>query len=127
VTVEIWEAAFQRLADALNHPRDPARLAGAVADDVRVDRYRPGDRATAALAETFAGTAAVARWFARTPSTSRFGLAGAPRPELNGAWLVEYAIDDGAFHNGGLWLAQLADDGRISYLAHHPFALRDPR
>lgn len=126
MTAEIWAAAFQRFADALNHSRDPARLAAAVRDDVRVDRYRAGDRATAALADTFAGAAAVARWFGHTPATSRFRLAGAPRPEPDGAWLVEYAIDDGAFHNGGLWLAQLADDGRIAYLAHHPFALRDP-
>jgi hypothetical protein len=54
----------------------------------------------------------------------RFSLAGAASPEADG-WVVEYAIDVGEFHNGGIWFARLAGDGRIALLTHHPFALRD--
>lgn len=126
MTADAWTAAFARLADALNHARDPARLAAAVSDDVHVDRFQPGDRATAALAESFAGRAAVARWFARTPASSRFTPVGVAEPAADGAWTIGYAIDDGEFHNGGVWVARAAADGRIGYLAHHPFALRDP-
>lgn len=121
--------AFQRLMDALNRPRDPALLRAAVTDDVRIDRHAPGDRATAPVAESFTGVAEVERWFARTPPSVRFGLAGAarpePEPEGGAAWAIEYTIDVGEFHNGGVWLARLAGDGRIAILAHHPFALRD--
>jgi hypothetical protein len=125
VTSEIWNSAFLRLAEALNHGRDHERLAAAVHDDIRIDRYQPGARAVAALAETFTGSSEVARWFARTPAVARFTLAGAPWPETDGTWAVEYAIDADDFHNGGIWVARQAEDGRIEWLSHHPFALRD--
>ena len=119
------DAAFQRFVDALNHSRDEAVLRAAVTDDIRIERHRPGDRGTAPVAETFTGIAEVARWLARTPLVVVFSLAGAARPDIDGAWAVEYAITAGEFHNGGVWIARLADDGRLAVLSHHPFALRD--
>ena len=117
-------AAFQRLVDALNHPRDPALLRAAVTDDIRIDRHAPGDRGAAPVAETLAGLVEVEAWFARTPPIARFGLAGAAWPDGE-RWGIEYALDAGEFHNGGIWLARLAGDGRVASLSHHPFALRD--
>jgi hypothetical protein len=117
--------AFQRFTDALNRPRDPALLRAAVTDDVRLDRHAPGERAAAPVAESFAGVAEVERWFARMPEGVQFALAGAAWAEPDGEWGVEYAYDAGEFHHGGLWIARLAEDGRIARLVHHPFALRD--
>lgn len=118
-------AAFGRLADALNRPRDPALLRAAVIDEVRIDRHAPGARASAALAESLAGIAEVAQWFARMPDGVRFALAGAAWAEPDAAWGIEYAYDSGAFHHGGIWIARLADDGRVAVLSHRPFALPD--
>jgi hypothetical protein len=120
-------AAFLRLVDALNHSRDEARLRAAVSDDVRLERHAPGERGTSPAVESFDGIAAVIRWFARTPPVVRFSLTGAPALEADGAWRIAYAIDAGEFHNGGIWLARFASDGRIAFLSHHPFALRDQR
>jgi hypothetical protein len=118
-------AALQRFADALNHARDPARLRTAVTDEVRLDRHAPGERATAPIAESFAGVVELERWFARMPGGVQFALAGAAWAEPDGGWGVEYAYHAGDFHHGGIWIARLAGDGRIARLSHHPFALRD--
>lgn len=122
-------AAFQRLADALDRPRDPALLRAAVTDEIRIDRHAPGERATAPIAESFAGLAEVERWFARMPDGVRFSLVGAvwaePSAGPDARWGIEYAYDAHEFHHGGLWIARLADDGRVAALSHHPFALRD--
>jgi hypothetical protein len=126
-------AAFQRFVDALNRPSDGDVLTAAVADDVRIDRHGPGERgcpgerATAAVAETFLGISDAARWLARLPPVAVFALAGAAWPECEDTWGVEYAIHAGEFHNGGIWLARFAGDGRIAFLSHRPFALRDDR
>ena len=122
-------AAFQRFVDALNHPRDENVLSAAVTDDVRIDRHGPGERGTAPVAETFTGVAEVARWLARMPPVITFVLAGGGRSDGADAWSIEYeyATHDGEFRNGGIWVAQLAADGRITFLSHHPFALRDDR
>jgi hypothetical protein len=125
MSVDAARAAFQRWVDALNQPRDAGALAAALADDVCVDRHAPGECGAAPRIETFTGVAEVARWLARTPAGIAFSLAGAPWPDADGAWGIEYAIDIGAFHNGGRWLARLAGDGRIAALWHHPFALPD--
>lgn len=124
--------AFQRLADALNRPRDPALLRAAMIDEIRIERHTPGPRDAASgaapvvapVVESFVGVAEVADWFARTPPIARFALAGAVWPDGD-AWGIEYAIEAGEFRNGGTWLAQLAADGRIAFLSHRPFALRD--
>ena len=122
--------AFQRFADALNRARDPALLRAAVIDEVRIDRHAPGERPASAgdgaapVVESFAGVAEVGRWFARMPGGVRFALAGAAWSEADG-WGVEYAYAAGEFHHGGIWIAQLAGDGRIARLFHRPFALRD--
>ena len=125
-------AAFERFRDALNAARDPARLRAAVVDEIRIDRHMPGPRSSAPLAETFAGIAEVERWFARSPASVRFSLAGPARIDdgevADGAparWSIEYAYAAADFHNGGIWAARLAGDGRIASLSHHPFALRD--
>ncbi len=120
-------AAFQRFVLALNHSRDDQVLRAAVADDIRIDRHGPGDRGVAPVVESFTGTAEVARWLARTPVVVTFALASAAQPEPGDSWAIEYAIHAGEFHNGGIWVARLAGDGRLAYLSHHPFALRDPR
>ena len=127
MSIDAARAAFQRLVDALNQPRDAERLRDAVADDVRIDRHGPGERAAAPVAERFTGVAEVARWFARTPPIARFALAGPAWPDDDQTWGIEYAIDAGEFHNGGIWCARLAGDGRIAFLSHHPFALREER
>ena len=120
---EIWHAALQRFVDALNRPRDAAALTAAVTDDVRIDRHAPGDAAP--VAESFTGLAEGARWVARTPAVATFSLAGPAAPGGDDhTCTVAYAIDAGEFHNGGVWRARLADDGRIAFLSHHPFALR---
>jgi hypothetical protein len=119
--------AFQRFADALNDPRDPARLRAAVTDDIVIDRHRPGERDTQPVLESFAGIAAVEQWLARTPPVVRFSLAGAAWPAADGdaadRWGIAYAYDAGDFHHGGIWLARLAGDGRIAALSHQPYAL----
>jgi len=132
VTSDAASAAFQRFVDALNRPRDTAVLGAAVIDDVRIDRHGPGERGVAPIAEAFAGIAEVARWLARTPPVATFALAGTPWLDpgagaVADTWGVEYAIHAGEFHNGGIWIARLAGDGRIASLSHHPFALRDER
>jgi hypothetical protein len=130
VDVDFAHAAFQRFVEALNRARDPEALRAAVVDDVQIDRHAPGarvaagDPAAAPVAESFRGIAEVERWLVRTPPIARFGLAGAAWPDGD-AWAAEYTIDAGEFHNGGLWLARLAGDGRIAFLSHRPFALRD--
>lgn len=125
MSAEAWGAAFQRFVDALNRPRDRALLIAAVADDIRIDRSGPGERGIAPVVETFRGVAEVARWLARTPAVASFALAGAAWADADESWGIEYAIDAGGFHNGGIWIARLAEDGRIAFLSHHPFALRD--
>jgi hypothetical protein len=129
VIADPWGPAFQRFVDALNRPRDAAVLSAAVTDDVRIERHAPGARGTAQAVETFTGIAEAARWLARTPSVAVFSLAGAAAPDdAAGASCIEYAIDAGEFHNGGIWVARLAVDGRIAFLSHHPFPLRaDPQ
>jgi hypothetical protein len=123
MSAEAWGAAFQRFVDALNRPRDDGALRAAVTEDVRIDRHAPGERDATPVVETFTGIAEVARWFARTPAQVSFALAGAAWPDSGAAWGIPYAIHAGEFHNGGIWIARLAHDGRIAYLSHHPFAL----
>ena len=129
VSTDAVGAAFQRFVDALNHPRDAKALRAAVTDDVRIDRHGPGERGTAPVAETFTGIAEVARWLARMPPVIAFAPAGAGWSDGADTWAIEYqyATHDGAFRNGGIWVARLAEDGRIAFLSHHPFALRDDR
>ncbi|MEO7735431.1 MAG: hypothetical protein ABIY55_31045 [Kofleriaceae bacterium] len=123
MSAEISQAAFARFIEALHHPRDAAVRSAAVSEDVQIHRHAPGARgAITAIAESFTGSLEVARWLARTPPVVRFALVGAAAPAED-LWLVEYAIDAGEFHNGGLWRARLAADGRIAFLSHHPFAL----
>jgi hypothetical protein len=125
VTVELWAAAFQRFVDALNQPRDAARLRLALVDDIRVDRHAPGERGVGPIAEIFRGIERVASWLGRTPATIEFTLAVAPWLDADGAVCAHYAIHAGEFDNGGLWVARLGPDHRFTFLSHHPFALRD--
>jgi hypothetical protein len=121
---EAARPAFERLIAALHEPRNAALLTAAVTPDIQIQRHTPGERgAVTAVAETFAGAAEVAGWLARTPPVVRFSLVGQPVAEAAEVWTIEYAITAGEFHNGGVWRAQLASDGRIAALSHHPFAL----
>jgi hypothetical protein len=123
---EAANAAFARFAAALNRARKGEALRAAVTEDVQLDRHAPGARGEdAPIAEAFAGIAAVERWFARTPAAVTFRTVGAAWPDGDG-WAIEYALDAGEFHNGGIWRARLAGDGRIAALSHRPFALADP-
>lgn len=133
---EAWRAAFQRFVDALHAPLDAARIAAAVADDVRLERHAAGDRgadgpAVAPIAETFRGVREVAVWLARTPQQVQFALVGEPWRIADGIapggaiWGIEYAITAGEFRNGGVWHARLAGDDRIAFLSHRPFALAE--
>ncbi|HEY0192583.1 MAG TPA: hypothetical protein VGC42_15800 [Kofleriaceae bacterium] len=123
MTTELARAAFQRFVAALNRARDPAALHAAVTDDAVVERCAPGTRAApGAVLQTFAGLGAVAPWVELTPAAVTFALAGEPHPDGD-RWQIEYALSAGEFHNGGIWRARLAADGRIAELRHQPFAL----
>jgi hypothetical protein len=125
VSAELSQAAFARFIAALHHPRDAEVLAAAVSEAIELHRHVPGERGViTAVAESFVGRDQVAGWLARTPPVVRFSLAG-PVTGIDDLWLVAYAIDAGEFHNGGLWRARLAPDGRIAFLSHHPFALTE--
>lgn len=114
--------AYQRFVDALNHARDELALRRAVSDDVRIERHAPAPAGEAgAIAETFDGFTAAAAWVRRTPAVVTFSLAGAPRADGS----IEYALAAEDFANGGVWRARLAADGRIAFLAHQPYALRE--
>ncbi len=105
-------------------------------------------------AETFTGREEIERWLRRTPSQYSFGLAAtdaahaaearAPQPQLvsaasrseasdedkageagEQAWRIEYTIRGPDFANRGLWLARFDGDGRLLWLGHRPFALRE--
>jgi hypothetical protein len=39
-------------------------------------------------------------------------------------WVAEYSISSDDFHNRGHWHLQLDGDGRITWMRHHPLALR---
>jgi hypothetical protein len=126
VSAEAANAAFQRFVEALNRSRDEALLRAAVTDDVQVDRYAPGARGVAPVAETFIGIAEVTRWLVRMPPVIMFALTRGAWPDGDGGWVIEYAYHVGEFHNGGLWIARLAEDGRIATLSHHPSSLSFP-
>ena len=125
---ELAHAAFARFAEALNRARDPQALHAAVTDDIELQRHAPGSRdAPGPMVEAFAGFAEVERWLHRMPPVITFSLAGAAEPTC-AQWKIEYAYETHAadFRNGGLWVAALAGDGRITWLAHRPFALVEP-
>jgi hypothetical protein len=115
-------ASFAAWIEALNHPRDRARLLTAVTRDVRVERHdalAPGAE-PGPPAEVFEGALAVGGWLARMRKPVTFSLAGEPAP-VDGGWQVEYALVMDDFENGGVWLARLADDGKVAWLSHRPF------
>jgi hypothetical protein len=125
VSAALAHQAFARFVVALNRARDPAALRAAVTGDIELQRHAPGGRdAPGPVVEAFAGFAEVERWLRRMPPVITFSLAGAPQP-AGGQWKIEYAyeIQNATFRNGGVWAAALADDGRITWLAHRPFAL----
>lgn len=125
MSTELAHAAFARFAAALNRSRDPDALHAAVTDDVELQRHAPGSRDTpGAMVEAFAGFAEVERWLHRMPPVITFSLAGDAQASCS-QWKIEYAyeINHADFKNGGVWVAALAGDGRIAWLAHRPFAL----
>ncbi|HEX2626702.1 MAG TPA: hypothetical protein VHL56_07325 [Candidatus Limnocylindrales bacterium] len=127
MSVEAANTALQRFVEALNLPRDAAVLRAAVVGDIRIDRHDPGERGVVPVSETYTGLAEVTRWLARIPPGVTFALAGAAWPDGADGWGIEYAYHAGEFHHGGIWIARLAIDGRIAFLSHHPFVLRQGR
>ncbi len=132
MSAELASVAFQRFAEALNHSRSSRKLRAAVADDVELERHDPGPRDSdtpGTLAETFAGIDAVERWIHRMPPVITFSLASpvGPAPDSMDTWRVryDYVINNADFRNSGWWLARLARDGKIAWLAHRPFVLPD--
>lgn len=117
-------AVFTRWIDAIHQPGEPAYLAAAVVDDVRVERHAPaprGDGSPGELVEVFEGRAAVAAWLARSPAGLTFGLEGEVVDEA-GVVVARYWYEVDGFTNGGRWRATTRE-GRIARLAHQPFAL----
>ncbi len=129
--------SFARLLRAMNDPTDE-HIADAFADDATLDRHAGTDPDTdqpGALNETFRGRAAIAEWLASTPKKFSFGLCGEPYPapaveseatgEQDDQWRHEYAIfGPDSFENRGIWRGRFDDDGRLVWLSHRPFALR---
>jgi hypothetical protein len=140
--------SFELLLLAFNEP-SRERVSAAFAETATLERHGPGDQEAVRAgqggppAEAFAGPDAIARWLRRTPSQYRFGLEGAARAagavgaeaaeavivdgdDARGpAWQVEYWIRSDDFANGGLWLGRFDRDGRLLWLSHRPFALRE--
>lgn len=98
----------------------------ALADDVRIERFDPVKRGTAALkpVEVFEGIEAAKRWLERTPATITFTLAGEPIVEGDRI-IIDYIYSFEDFSNGGTWILRVAND-KIASLAHRPYELRDP-
>jgi hypothetical protein len=127
-TADDVTASLARWIDALNHPRDRARLLAAITPDARVERHDALAREAIAPApaEVLDGVAAIARWLGRLQRETIFALVGAPAAGDDGAtWTIEYAlrVPELAFDNGGLWVVRLADDGRLAHVSHRPFPL----
>lgn len=117
-------AVLTRWIAAIHQPGEPAHLAAAVVDDVRVERHAPAPRADEApgpVVEVIEGRAAVAAWLARSPAGLTFGLEGVVADEA-GVLVARYWYEVDGFTNGGRWRAWTRDD-RITRLAHQPFAL----
>lgn len=137
--------SFERLLRAMNDPTDE-HIADAFADDATLDRHSGTDPDTdqpGALRETFRGRAAIYQWLATTPKKFSFGLRGEPyaapaepteenddddaaaEPDLVDEWRHEYAIfGPDSFENRGIWRGRFDDEGRLLWLSHRPFALR---
>ncbi len=117
-------ASFAAWVAALTHPRERAYLVAAVADMVRIERHASVERDAepGPPAEVFDGVDAAERWLRRLPARVTFALVGAPVADGD-RWRIEYALEVDGFDNGGVWLARLADDGRLLHLSHRPFPL----
>lgn len=124
--------SFDLLVQAMNEPRRE-HVAAAFTADATIDRYTPGDEGE--LRESYAGLDEIERWLRRTPTQYKFAVVGALRESPANdrddddagaaAWISEYAIRGPEFENGGHWHARFDDEGRIRWLRHHPFALRE--
>lgn len=134
--------SFERLLRAMNDATEE-HIADAFADDATLDRHSGTDPDTGqpgALRETFRGRAAIFQWLATTPKKFSFGLRGEPYPAplddgddeaadadptLVDQWRHEYAIfGPDSFENRGVWRGRFDDEGRLVWLSHRPFALR---
>lgn len=119
-------ASFAAWVAALNQPHDRALLAAAVDPQARIERHGPLDRGEPppTPVEVIVGVTAIAAWLERLRRPTIFALAGVPRADGDD-WTVEYElrVEELDFTNGGVWVARLADDGRIAVLSHRPFPL----
>jgi hypothetical protein len=142
--------SFERLLQAMNDPTDE-HISLAFTEDATLDRHSGTDPDTGqpgALRETFRGRVAILRWLATTPKKFSFGLLGLPYPSTADAldidalidldpedagdypadsdqWRSKYAIyGPDHFENRGIWRARFDSEGRVVWLSHRPFALR---
>lgn len=129
-SASVPSSPFARLVELLNAP-SPEGIAAIFADGAAIDRHGGGDaEAPGPLLETFSTPEEIARWLALLPPGKfRFALKGdAPLQPGDDPALPRTAYSifgpDG-FENTGFWVAELADDGRLRWLSHRPFALTE--
>ncbi len=115
-----WLAALatREGGDALD-----AAVAAACSDSVVVELHG-FHAARGTVTATLCGGREVATWSARAPAQTRFWLDGAIAA-VDAGWRARYRLEIDEFVNGGWWTLWLADDGRISRLAHAPDDLPD--
>ena len=111
--------------------RDPEQLADAATTDIRVHRFAPAPRGTAAetAVQVMEGRAAVATWLRLTPKSIAFDIVGEPVGDET-SFVVEYAYRVDGWSNGGTWTMRLAYDritreALIARVEHRPFALTE--
>lgn len=109
------EAVVARWCDALNAREDRALVMAAVTPNATIWPYADDTRR-----QEFEGHEAIAAWLAQSPAGVRFSPRGPVTEGADGTWCQPYAIQVEDFHNQGLWVLEVAGDGRIQRLEHRP-------
>ena len=121
---------FARLVALLNAPSREG-IAAIFREDAVIDRHGGGTAEVAGpLLETFEGHEPIERWLLLLPPAKfSFALKGeAPLQPGDDPALPRTAYSifgPEGFENTGFWVAKLAEDGRIGWLSHRPFALNE--
>ncbi len=122
VPATVTEALAAWLA-ALAARGTEATVAAAVAPDILIERASGLGRHAGEVVELITGAENAARWFALSPASLRFEVAG-EAVEVDGdgvgSWQVAYRVTGEDFENGGLWRFRLDPAGRIAWLRHVP-------
>ena len=109
------EAVIARWCDALNAREDRALVMAAVTPNASIWRYVGDERR-----QEVVGHEAIAAWLAQSPAGVCFSARGPVTAGADGTWCQPYAIEVDDFYNQGLWVLEVADDGRIQRLEHRP-------